>query len=176
LAFGSHRGSRRALNETLQQGVLTALGGNVFAEFDELEGDENAIERHSGKPLLEIYSPIREPWSGNIIGVAEFYEVADGLGSELTRTQNQSWLVVGSVKLGMLALLFGIVVRGSQLIDTQRHSLRQRLAEHSAMLDQNRALRLRADQATHRTAALNERYLRKISVRESKKWADSSMS
>ena len=28
-------------------------------------------------PLLEVYSPIREVWSGEVVAVAEFYEVGD---------------------------------------------------------------------------------------------------
>ena len=193
-------GAKRALTETLQQGVLrgrlysfkiwrpdatvlfssesslvgkhfsmteglaTALAGTVHAEFDDLEGEENKLEQQSDQPLLEIYSPIREPWSGDIIGVVEFYEVASDLRAELAVTRLQSWLVVGTVTAGMLALLFVIVARGSQLIDAQRRSLDAQVLELSRMLDLNRALRQRADKANQRTATLNERYLRRISA------------
>lgn len=193
-------GAARALNETLQQGVLygrlfsfkiwrpdgtvifsseptlvgknfgmteglkTALSGSIHAEFDELEGEENILEQQSGQPLLEIYSPIRVPWSGDIIAVAEFYELAGDLRADLTRARLQSWLVVGAVTAGMLALLYGIVARGSHLIKVQRRSLDAQVIELSDMLEANRALRLRADRATQRAATLNERYLRRISA------------
>ncbi|MDE1993709.1 MAG: sensor histidine kinase, partial [Rhizobiaceae bacterium] len=193
-------GAKRALTETLQQGVLksrlfsfklwrpdgtiifssepsligqrfamteglsTALAGTVHADFDALEGEENLLEQRSGQPLLEIYSPIREPWSGDIIAVAEFYEIAGDLRAELLRTKIQSWFVVGAVTAGMLALLFGIVARGSHLIEVQRKSLDIQVEELSRMLETNRSLRLRADRATQRTATLNERYLRRISA------------
>ena len=39
--------------------------------------------RRSGMPLLEVYSPIHEVWSGKIIAVAEFYEVAAALERDL---------------------------------------------------------------------------------------------
>lgn len=193
-------GAKRALTETLQQGVLrdrlysfkiwrpdgtvlfssepsligrhfgmtgglaTALSGSIHAEFDDLRGEENKIEQESGQPLLEIYSPIREPWSGDIIAVAEFYEIASDLRSELAVARMQSWLVVGVVTAGMLALLFGIVARGSHMIEVQRTSLDAKVAELSLMLDLNRALKQRADRANQRTATLNERYLRRISA------------
>ncbi|TAX59413.1 sensor histidine kinase [Rhizobium leguminosarum] len=148
----------------MTDGLMAAKAGQIHAEFDELEGPENEVERQSGIPLLEIYSPIREPWSGDIIGIAEFYENGVDLRSELTRARLQSWLVVGVVTLAMLALLFGIVARGSRLITRQRAALDEKVETLSTLLSQNQALRRRADQATHRTADLNERYLRRISA------------
>jgi signal transduction histidine kinase len=148
----------------MTEGLSTALSGAVHADFDDLEGDESRLEQASGQPLLEIYSPIREPWSGDIIAVAEFYEKATDLRHDLTIVRLQSWLVVGLVTAGMLAALYGMVARGSHLIQVQRRALDDRVAELSNMLDVNRRLHLRVDKATQRTAALNERYLRRISA------------
>ncbi|MDM9625332.1 sensor histidine kinase [Rhizobium sp. S152] len=145
-------------------GLTTALAGGIHARFDDLHADENKLERDSRQTLLEIYSPIREAWSGDVIGVAEFYERADDLSAELRSARLQSWLVVASVTAGMLVLLFVIVARGSQIIATQRHSLDRQVAELSRMLSLNDALRARADKANQRTATLNERYLRRISA------------
>ncbi|MCM2475501.1 sensor histidine kinase [Rhizobium sp. CG5] len=148
----------------MTDGLVTAKAGQIHAEFNQLEGPENEVERLSGLPLLEIYSPIREPWSGDIIGIAEFYENGVDLSSELTSARLQSWLVVGVVTLVMFALLFGIVARGSRLITRQRVALDEKVETLSALLAQNQALRRRVDQATHRTADLNERYLRRLSA------------
>lgn len=148
----------------MTEGLSTALTGAVHADFDDLEGDENRLEQNSGQPLLEIYSPIREPWSGDIIAVAEFYEKAADLHRDLTLARLQSWLIVGLVTAGMLAALYIIVARGSHLIKVQRHSLDARVQELSSMLETNRRLRSRVEQATKRTATINERYLRRISA------------
>lgn len=148
----------------ITDGLTAATAGTIHAEFDELDGPENELERNSGMPLLEIYSPIREPWSGKIIGIAEFYENARELRAELSSARIQSWLVVGVVTLAMLGMLFGIVARGSRLITRQRMALDEKVQTLSTLLAQNEALRRRADQATHRTADLNERYLRRISA------------
>src|SRR5918993_501068 len=93
-----------------------AWSGQVTAEFDELHDAEDALERAEGVPLLEIYSPIREPWSGDVVAVAEFYEVADDLQRDLLAARTRSWLVVAAVTLGMMGLLSGIVLRGSNMI------------------------------------------------------------
>ena len=141
-----------------------ALAGAVQAEFDQLDSAENAAERAKGIPLLEIYSPIRQPWSGRVIGVAEFYEIASDLQADLAVARKRSWLVVGLVTLAMLGILFAIVARGSRLIARQGEVLRDRFDELNRLLHSNRSLRLRAEKAAHRTATLNEQYLRRISA------------
>jgi signal transduction histidine kinase len=141
-----------------------AWSGQVTAEFDELEDEENVLERAEGVPLLEIYSPLREPWSGEVVAVAEFYEVADDLQRDLLAARTRSWLVVAAVTLGMMGLLSGIVLRGSNMITAQRGALERRIAELSRLLAQNEELRLRVQQASSRAVALNERYLKRISA------------
>lgn len=148
----------------MTEGLAAAATGRVHGEFNQLGEQENATERRAGIPLLEIYSPIREPWSGRVIAVSEFYEAAGELADDLARARLRSWLVVGGVTLAMLALLFGIVARGSRMIARQRQALGAKVTELSRMLEQNRALRLRAEQAGQRTAAINERYLRRLSA------------
>jgi signal transduction histidine kinase len=145
-------------------GLSTAFNGTVHATFDDLEGEEHEEEKRSGQMLLEIHSPIRDAVSGRVIAVAEFYERSADLISELENVRYESWLVVAGVTAGMLALLFGIVAKGSHLIEEQKRSLHEQVTELSRMLEVNDGLRRRIDQATQRTAALNERYLRRISA------------
>jgi signal transduction histidine kinase len=153
-------GARFEPTESLEQ----AWSGRVTAEFDSLEDEENASERLRNVPLLEIYSPIREPWSGEVVAVAEFYEVADELQGNLRAVRLRSWLVVGVATLCMMGLLFGIVLRGSEMIATQRQALEGRVADLSRLLRQNEELRLRVQSASSRAAALNERFLKRISA------------
>lgn len=147
----------------MHPGLASALDGTVSASFDPLRGEEHHQERESEVPLLEIYSPIRAPWSGEVLAVAEFYEISSDLHSELSRVWFESWVVVGAVTVGMLAALYLIVARGSRLIDTQRRSLNAQVLELSRMLEDNRNLRLRAEKATQRAATINEQVLRRVS-------------
>ncbi len=163
IAYSSHRkiiGTRFPPTDNLRH----AWAGEVTAEFDRLEDDEDALERASGIPLLEMYSPIRETHTGNIIAVAEFYESAETLQDNLFVANLQSWMVVAAVTLGMLSVLSGIVSRGSKTIELQRISLEQRVSELSHLLAQNEQLRSRLQKASSRTAEINEHYLRRISA------------
>ncbi|MDJ0741085.1 MAG: sensor histidine kinase [Gammaproteobacteria bacterium] len=141
-----------------------AWQGEVTAEFDTLADEEDALERAQGLPLLEMYSPIREQHTGKIIAVAEFYETAEALRSNLFAANLQTWAVVATVTLSMLGALFGIVYRGSKTIDRQRASLERRVAELVRLLAQNEELRGRLQNASRRTTEINESYLRRISA------------
>ncbi|MEE8444712.1 MAG: sensor histidine kinase [Alphaproteobacteria bacterium] len=142
--------------------LLAALDGHVAADFDDLDDEEDAHERALGVPLLEIYSPIREAWTGRVIAVAEFYEIATELKANLFRARLTSWLVVATVTLSMFGLLFGIVQRGSRTIEAQRAAQTRRVDELARLAEQNDALRMRVQRASSRAVEHNERYLRRI--------------
>jgi signal transduction histidine kinase len=144
--------------------LSAAWSGHVVANFDALGDAEDALERATKIPLLEIYSPIREVWSGEVIGVAEFYEEARDLKSNIFAARLQSWLVVGAVTATTAAALFGIVLGGSRTIERQRVALETRVGELATLASQNKALRLRVQRASGRATELNEQYLRRISA------------
>ena len=141
-----------------------AWGGRVVAEFDHLDDDESASEKATGLPLLEIYNPVREPWSGQVVAVSEFYEIADEFRATLNAARTSSWLFVAGMTLAIFGLLWGIVFRGSKTIDGQRQALEERVAELQSLLAQNSALRLRVQRASRRATAYNESYLRRIAA------------
>ncbi|WP_137930180.1 sensor histidine kinase [Mesorhizobium comanense] len=150
-------GRRFALSDNLQ----AAFKGSVVAQFDTFDGDESK-EKAIGVPLLEIYNPVREPWSGEVVAVTEFYEVADDFKATLASTLQSSWLIVAGTTLTAFLLLSGIVLRGSRTIDDQRGALRRQVSELQGLVTQNSALRHRVQRASRRATALNERYLRRI--------------
>ncbi len=141
-----------------------ALQGVVVAEFEELEGEEAAVERASGLPLLEIYSPIRKAWSSEIIAVAEFYEVATELKHDIAAARRKSWFVVAGVTLAMAAALFGIVLQGSRMIDSQQAALKRRVEELARMASQNELLRKRVERASSQSTEMAERSLQRLSA------------
>lgn len=150
-------GSRFDLSDNLR----AAFKGNVVAEFDTFDNKESK-EKAVGVPLLEIYNPVREPWSGDVVAVTEFYEVAGDFKATLASTLQASWLIVAGTALTAFLLLSGIVLRGSRTIDDQRGALRRQVSELQDLVTQNSALRHRAQRASRRATALNERYLRRI--------------
>jgi hypothetical protein len=139
-----------------------AWGGEVRAEFEDLVDAEDARQAALGVPLLEIYSPVRELWSGEVIAVAEFYEVSHGLAADLAQARRMSWLAVAGVLAAIGGLLHVIVLRGSRTIDRQKAELSRRLADLAALSDRNTALRLRVQGAAARASAMNDHALRRI--------------
>ena len=141
-----------------------ALQGTVGSEFDELDAEENVLERQMHRHILEIYAPMRETGTERIIAVAEFYQLSDGLAHELAWARGESVLVVGCLSLLMLAALSGIVRRGSRTITTQQKTLSERVLELSRLLVQNNELRQRVAEANQRSSEHNERFLRRVSA------------
>jgi signal transduction histidine kinase len=132
-----------------------AWAGQVVGSFDRLDEDENVAEAAMGVPLLQIYAPIRARQSGEIIAIAEFYEVATQLKADLTRARTTSWLGVFLVMMAIGGSLFAIVLRGSRVIDRQ-------LVDLGEMAARNAALRLKAQGAAARFAEINDQGLRRV--------------
>lgn len=151
-------GKRFEPGENLQ----AAFAGQMVAEFDQLDDVESETERATGQPLLEIYNPVLQPWSGEVVAVSEFYEIATDFEQNLRQARWLSWLAVGSATLVFFLILSAIVVRGSRTIDRQSRALNARVGELSNLLALNRSLRLRVLGASQRATALNERFLRRI--------------
>jgi signal transduction histidine kinase len=152
------RGKRFPPSEDLK----TAFAGRMVAQFERVDDPESPHEQALGKPLLEIYNPVLQPWSGEVVAVSEFYEVADDFQTSLSQARLQSWLAVAGVTAIFFLLLSTIVFRGSRTIERQQRALTQRVTELSDLLNQNRALHARAQRASQRATALNESYLRRL--------------
>lgn len=133
--------------------LLEARAGRIVANyerFDTLDG-RPAPEG----PLLEIYNPILQPWTGEVVAVIEFYERAHELEATLHNARLRSWAAVALVTILFFVLLGAIVFRGSRTIDRQARDLSARVAELTAMNSKVR-------RATQQATALNESYLRRL--------------
>lgn len=139
-----------------------AIDGQISASFDPADDPENAAETALGIPLLEIYSPIRQDWSGKVIAVAEFYERNDQLRNDLNAARWGSWTTVGGIVLALGSILYLIVLGGSRLIDSQRRALDARLSELRELSVHNTDLRLRVQGAAARAAAQTDQSMRRI--------------
>lgn len=141
-----------------------AWSGRVVAHFDTVGAGDKRPGKVAGMPIMEIYNPVREPWSGQVVAVSEFCEIAYEFQATLTEARLSSWLFVAGTALAIFGLLWGIVYRGGRTIDDQRQALQERVAELQKLLAQNSALRMRVQGASRRATALNERFLRRIAA------------
>ncbi|MGC1505802.1 MAG: ATP-binding protein [Sulfitobacter sp.] len=142
--------------------LQAAWRGEVAASFEDLTEEEDISEAALGISLLEVYSPIHEVFSGEIIAVAEFYERASTLQTDLRDARRTTWLVVGSVFLASGLLLIGIVRAGGRTIEEQRQSLQMKLLESNQLAAQNNALRRQAITANLRATAQMEQTIRRV--------------
>ncbi|WP_415404053.1 sensor histidine kinase [Tateyamaria sp. SN3-11] len=142
--------------------LRAAWQGEVSASFEDLNDPEDESEASLGVPLLEVYSPIHEVFSGEIIAVAEFYERADALQVELANAQRTTWMVVGSAFALSGLLLIGIVRAGGRTIELQRTELKAQLAASEKLAVQNDTLRKRAITANQRATAQTEQTIRRV--------------
>lgn len=139
-----------------------AWTGRIAASFENLEDAEDAVESALGIPLLEVYSPVFDPWSGEVIAVAEFYENATALATDIRDARRNTWLIVAAVFLSSAAFLIGIVEAGGRQIERQRVELKKRLAEAERLSRQNEALSRRVRSAAQRSTAQADRVMQRI--------------
>ena len=144
--------------------LIRAWEGEVSGTFADLDNPESAGEAALDLPLLEVYSPVREVWSGEVIAVAEFYEVATALAADLADARRKSWLLVAGVFLVSALMLTGIVRAGGRTIERQRTMLEAQIAESDRIAAQNGALRRRAIEASARATSETDRILRRTSA------------
>ena len=141
-----------------------AWQGKIAYEIDQLEDSENAAERALNMPLIEIYVPVRQHFGGDVIAIVEFYEDASFLAKDILQARIEAWLIVAVLGFSTILTFFGSASRASAVIKRQRSALNDQINELSELLDQNRKLRQRVESNSRRTAALNERHLRRIGV------------
>ncbi|MEA2641034.1 MAG: hypothetical protein QOF51_2428 [Chloroflexota bacterium] len=146
------------------EGLRGALRGAVTSDISDLEAEENVTERGRFSRLMEIYSPVRETGTAQIIAVAEYYRPLDELEGEIAAARTGSWLVVGLGTLLTYLLLAGLVQGGSNTIRRQQTELRDHVTQLTALLAQNAELHDRVQRAARRTTELNEQFLRRISA------------
>jgi signal transduction histidine kinase len=147
----------------LTPSLSSAWRGNVETHFEDPHPRGNhGVNLPGAAPLLEIYVPMRHFDSGEIIAVAEFYEITTELNRELRRTEIETWLVTAFVSLSIILGLYSIVANGSRTIETQRASLANRIGELSELLEQNEDLRRHVQDASRRSAEAAELHLRRL--------------
>jgi signal transduction histidine kinase len=144
--------------------LASALAGEVSAEIGEPEGAGELPPEIPRQELIEIYSPIRNRSSGEVIAAAEFYYATDDLAGDVAAAQRRSWLVVGGATLVIYLLLATFIQGVSNTVRRQQRELSDQVVRLTEVVRQNQELHERVRGAAARTAALNERFLRRLSA------------
>ena len=148
----------------IDEDLAAAWQGNVAANISNLQGAENVDERQKYSRLLQIYSPVRLNGTNQIIAVAELYHKVDALQADINTAQWNTWLAMGLAMLLIYLALVGFVRWTSNTIGRQEIELTRQVARLTELLTQNGELRERLQHASANAAAVNERFLRRISA------------
>lgn len=144
--------------------MARAWSGTVTAEIGDQDDIEGLPPEAANGSLLEIYSPVRNRDTDEVIAVAEFYYATDAIDREVSAAQRRSWFVVGGTGIAIYLLLAVFVQRASNTIAHQQRDLASKVERLTDLLRQNDDLHERVRGAAARTTALNERFLRRVSA------------
>jgi signal transduction histidine kinase len=148
----------------VEEELARALTGEVSAHIGEPEGAGELPPDIPHDDLIEIYSPIRGRSTGEVIAAAEFYYATDALAGDVAAAQRRSWLVVGGATVVIYVLLATFIQRISNTVRRQQRKLSDQVTRLTEVVQQNQELHERVRGAAARTAALNERFLRRFSA------------
>ena len=141
---------------------LIAREGGMGVSFNETAHAEDLHEKQSGVPLLEVYAPVRDPYTQNIVAISEFYADGTETSNDIREVTRLSWLVVGAAASSLIGVLSFIVAKASSLITTQQRQLHQQVDDLNQLLAQNEELRLNLQQSNERASSINEKILQRV--------------
>jgi signal transduction histidine kinase len=141
-----------------------ALAGQMHAAISDLDGPDNESERARWSRLIEIYVPLRLRGAPEVRAVAEFYHSMDNIESDIRQAQGQSWVAITLGALLLYSGLYALVHRASRTISGQQSDLKAQLARLHGLLDDNRSMNQRLQQAGAQTASMSELLLRRIAA------------
>ena len=142
--------------------ISAAAEGKVTGEFDFLDAVENATESRQHVPFVEIYAPLFRTGTKEIIAVGEVYSDGRRLAADLASIQYVSVGIVGAVTAPMMLVLFFMVRRASNLVNSQQATLIRKMIEAKNLATQNDRLRRAAEDARLDAATSNENLLARI--------------
>src|SRR5205823_11753149 len=117
-----------------------ALDGHVATGIDGGEDAENVFERNLAPRLLSIYLPIRASDGTTVVGAYEIYEDAAPIEADIAKTRTDVLLIVGTMAMGLLALLYAAFSVASRRLADQNRRLRdQAVNEQLLMTDIRRS-------------------------------------
>lgn len=109
-------GDKHPVSDELKE----VLGGTPSADISSLEEAENTTEKGYGQ-LLEVYTPLRLPNDGEIVGAVEGYYDMEDLKETIGLTSAFLWTSIFTGFLFLYVSLFTIVRNASQRLLRQSH-------------------------------------------------------
>lgn len=108
-----------------------ALGGTIASEVSSLHKTEQTLDKHHGE-LLELYVPVRDAATQEVISVVEVYQSLGELLADIAQQKRLVWMATGISFLLLYTLLFGLFRQASLRIERQsreKKAMQDRLIE-----------------------------------------------
>ncbi len=137
--------------------------GVVTVDMSDLTDPENEYERQRYSRLVEMYVPILQNGSGEVLAVAEFYQLPDEIDAEVWNARLSSWAVVLIAAIASFVVVAGMVLRTSRTISRQEARLRDQVDELSRLLGRVEDLNVGIRHAGADAVAIYARERRRIS-------------
>ncbi len=127
-------GKRHPYNEERDK----AIAGELMVESGRTHSPGQNKPEHEGLGppgtlFLEIYIPIREPGSPQVLGVIELYKTPPALDAELRAGVIQLWLACALGAIGLFVTLYWIVARADRTLRLQHAQLAEAQSLASAV-------------------------------------------
>jgi signal transduction histidine kinase len=142
--------------------VAEARNGTIVANIRDVDITPiGPLEGHSIS-VLKVYTPIHRASTGEIYAAAELYFSAASLIDQLRKAQADVWLLVAGIGAVVVALLYLLVSRTSQVIRTQRERLAVNLAASRKLTQENRRLHEASEELRLTANSANEGLLAQV--------------
>ncbi|KQU51140.1 hypothetical protein ASG72_15255 [Bosea sp. Leaf344] len=155
-----------ALHGTLKQDYLNRVRNReTLIEMDD-DGHDGHVDHAAAHPddsrLIEIYAPIFEKNTRNVIAVGEFYEFSSFLHAEVDRAKYSTWLIVAIVASLLMVMIYFTMRRASRVVTEQRSLLERNIERASSMARRDNTRRRAVERARLDASLLNETYLASV--------------
>jgi len=141
--------------------IERAFQGELVANFSDT-GSSDYLAHGLKNNYLDLYFPLHDKLTGEIVAVAQLRETTSGLQRDLWSLTISSWLTIAALCIAVLLALFSIVLEGSRTIERQGRVLSRRLAQSRARSAHLRELKAAAQRTSRSVTELTDKYLRTV--------------
>jgi signal transduction histidine kinase len=141
-----------------------SFAGEVTVDINGLDGPEDAFERLRYDRLVEMFIPILQDRSGQVLAVAEFNQLPDEIDTEVNRARVGAWSIVLVAAVASFLIVAWVVLRAGRTIAGQQAMLRADVAQLSKLVGQVGDLNASLRNAGAHALALSVRESRRISA------------
>lgn len=141
-----------------------SFAGEVTVGVSGFDQPEDAYEPPSQERLIEMYIPILQDRSGQVLAVAEFYQLPDEIDADVAKARIGAWSLLLVAAAASFLLVAAMVLRASRTIAQQQDRMRDDVSQLSKLVWQVGDLNARLRHAGARELTLSVRESRRISA------------